>query len=92
VGASYADWVAFPTSVSGLGVGHGPVALFLTFLIVIFVGYLAVTRKDVEQIAEAPPPSARYQRGLLEESPYPARRREEQPRRTPEGFSGWDDR
>jgi hypothetical protein len=52
VGASFADHVAFPHSVGGLGVGHGPVALFLTFLIVIFVGYLQVTRKDVE---EAPP-------------------------------------
>src|SRR5215470_3063250 len=59
VGASYADWVAFPTSVGGLGVGHGPVALFLTFLIVIFVGYLTVTRKDVEELADVPTPPAR---------------------------------
>jgi hypothetical protein len=55
VGASFADYVAFPHSVGGLGAGHGPVALFLTFLIVIFVGYLTVTRKDVE----VAPPSAR---------------------------------
>jgi uncharacterized membrane-anchored protein len=59
VGASFADYVAFPHSVGGLGVGHGPVALFLTFLIVIFVGYLTVTRKDVEELADVPPPSAR---------------------------------
>jgi uncharacterized membrane-anchored protein len=44
VGASFADYVAFPHSVGGLGVGHGPVALFLTFLI-IFVGYLTVTAR-----------------------------------------------
>ena len=50
VGASFADYVAFPHSFGGLGVGHGPVALFLTFLIVIFVGYLAVNRKDVEEV------------------------------------------
>src|SRR5215472_4523318 len=43
VGASYADYVAFPKSVGGLGVGHGAVALFLTFLIVILVAYLQVT-------------------------------------------------
>jgi len=59
VGASFADYVAFPHSVGGLGVGHGPVALFLTFLIVIFVGYLTVTRKDVEELAGAPTRSAR---------------------------------
>ena len=131
VGASFADYVAFPHSVGGLGVGHGPVALFLTFLIVIFVGYLTVTRKDVEEIAEEAPPSARsrhrrgvppaaehrsmpprpphqdrdtgepayrprpgqppYQRGPFEESPYPARPRDEETRRPPEGFFAWDD-
>ena len=85
VGASFADYVAFPHSFGGLGVGHGPVALFLTFLIVIFVGYLQVTRKDVEEAppsarsghrrdmrpsAEYPPP---YQRGPYEEQSYPPR-------------------
>ena len=59
VGASFADYVAFPHSVGGLGVGHGPVALFLTFLIVIFVAYLTVTRKDVEELADVPTPPAR---------------------------------
>ena len=89
VGASFADYVAFPHSVGGLGVGHGPVALFLTFLIVIFVGYLAVTRKDVEEPAERAPRPARsghrrgmpppaeyrspYQRGPYEEQSYPPR-------------------
>jgi uncharacterized membrane-anchored protein len=65
-GASFADYVAFPHSVGGLGVGHGAVALFLTFLIVIFVGYLAVTRKDVEEVAGAMPPPARsrHRRGV----------------------------
>ena len=78
VGASFADYVAFPHSVGGLGVGHGPVALFLTFLIVIFVGYLTVTRKDVEEIAEEAPPSARsrHRRGVppaAEHRPMPPR-------------------
>jgi len=60
--------VAFPRSVGGLGVGHGPVALFLTFLIVIFVGYLAVTRKDVEEVAGAMPRPARsrHRRGVAQ--------------------------
>ena len=42
VGASFADYVAFPKSVGGLGVGHGPVALVLTFIIAALVAYLAV--------------------------------------------------
>jgi uncharacterized membrane-anchored protein len=55
VGASYADYVAFPKSVGGLGVGHGPVATALTIIIIGFVAYLAVTRKDVEEAPEEPP-------------------------------------
>src|SRR6516164_4877859 len=85
VGASFADYVAFPHSFGGLGVGHGQVALFLTFLIVIFVGYLTATRKDVE---EAPPPARSghrrgapsaaeyrppYRDGSFEEERYPPR-------------------
>ena len=85
VGASFADYVAFPHSFGGLGVGHGPVALFLTFLIVIFVGYLTVTRKDVE---EAPLPTrsghrrgapsaaeyrSPYRDGSFDEERYPPR-------------------
>ncbi len=59
VGASFADYVAFPQSVGGLNAGHGTVALFLTFLIVIFVGYVTVTRKDVEEVAEVTHSAAR---------------------------------
>jgi uncharacterized membrane-anchored protein len=60
VGASFADYVAFPRSAGGLDAGHGPVALFLTFLIVILVGYLTRSRIDVEdprQAAAAQDPS-----------------------------------
>src|SRR5579859_558649 len=53
VGASFADYVAFPRSVGGLAVGHGTVALVLTFMIIILVGYLVVTRKDVEDARQA---------------------------------------
>jgi hypothetical protein len=66
VGASYADYVAFPGSVGGLDAGHGPVALILTFMIIILVGYLAVTRKDVEdprQAAVAAGPARRRHAG-----------------------------
>ncbi len=48
LGATFADWVGKPQSVSGLGLGTGLVSLCLTILIVIFVGYLTVTRKDIK--------------------------------------------
>jgi hypothetical protein len=44
--------------VGGLGVGHGQVALVLTAVIAILVGYLAVTRKDVEDPRQAAAPVA----------------------------------
>lgn len=50
LGASFADWVGKPVSLSGLGVGTGVVSIFLTVLIVIFVGYMAISRKDVKNI------------------------------------------
>lgn len=53
LGASYADWLAFPRSAGGLGVGHGVVAVSLTIVIVALVGYLTITRKDVRNRAGA---------------------------------------
>jgi len=46
-GASFADWFG-KTSLGGLGLGDTKVALVLTILIIGFVGYLTVTRKDVK--------------------------------------------
>jgi uncharacterized membrane-anchored protein len=48
LGASYADWLGVPHRYGGVGLGRGLVALILTIVIVGFVAYLAVTRKDVE--------------------------------------------
>ena len=48
LGASFADWVGKPTSLSGLGVGDGTVALVLTCAIACLVGYLSITRRDVQ--------------------------------------------
>ena len=72
VGASFADYIAFPQSVGGLGVGHGPVALVLTVVIVIFVAYLAVTRKDVENPRQAASAgAARHRVGEPKRPGYP---------------------
>jgi uncharacterized membrane-anchored protein len=62
LGASFADWLGVPPS-HGLGLGRGPVALGLTFVIIGFVWYLAVTRRDVDrQFAGRRPKRARHRR------------------------------
>jgi uncharacterized membrane-anchored protein len=48
LGASYADWMGVPHSLGGLDFGRGPVAVGLTIPIILLVGYLAVSRTDVE--------------------------------------------
>jgi uncharacterized membrane-anchored protein len=72
IGASFADYVAFPKSVGGLGVGHGPVALVLTLIIVVLVAYLAKTRIDVEEVVNAPVVSAPQSRGSHRRGPAQA--------------------
>ena len=47
LGASFADWFAKPT-LGGLGLGDEKVSLVLTILIIIFVAYVTVTRKDMQ--------------------------------------------
>ncbi|MGH7234203.1 MAG: hypothetical protein ACREF7_02035, partial [Candidatus Saccharimonadales bacterium] len=49
LGASFADWTGKTQSVGGLGWGDGPVAAVLFLLIIIFVGYLQLTHKDVDR-------------------------------------------
>ena len=59
LGASFADWLAVPPSRGGLGLGYGVVSVSLTIVIVGFVGYLTVTRKDVrEETSSSNPRSA----------------------------------
>ncbi len=48
LGASFADWMGKPHSAGGLGLGTGTVSLGLTVLIIGFVSYLTVTRKDIK--------------------------------------------
>lgn len=49
LGASIADGLAKPKNVSGMDFGDGPVAIVLAALIALLVGYLAVTKKDVQR-------------------------------------------
>lgn len=46
LGASFADWMGKSHKLGGLGWGDGYVALGLTILILGFVGYMAITKKD----------------------------------------------
>ena len=52
LGASFADWLAVAHRQGGLGLGTGSVALALSALIALFVGYLAVSRRDIEGSGE----------------------------------------
>ncbi len=54
LGASYADWLGVPKSLGGLNFGRGTVAITLTVVIILWVGYLSMTRIDIE----AAPPRA----------------------------------
>ena len=64
LGASYADWLGVPHRYGGVGLGRGLVALILSVVIVGFVAYLAVTRKDVQpdETAQATRAPARHRR------------------------------
>lgn len=50
LGASFADWIAKPAEMGGLGCGAGSIGIVLTTLIVLFVGYLSITRMDAESV------------------------------------------
>ncbi|MER7273979.1 hypothetical protein ABT369_05975 [Dactylosporangium sp. NPDC000244] len=51
LGASFADWMGVSHERGGLGLGTGPVTAAWAVLIVVLVGYLAVTRADTEPTA-----------------------------------------
>jgi uncharacterized membrane-anchored protein len=52
LGASFADYLGRPHSLSGLGLGSGRVAVVVAVVVAILVGYLAVTRHDIQQPAD----------------------------------------
>jgi uncharacterized membrane-anchored protein len=54
-GASFADWMGVPRGLSGLNWGRGTVSVGLTLLILALVGYISVTRVDVERDVAARP-------------------------------------
>jgi uncharacterized membrane-anchored protein len=59
LGASFADWLAWPPSAGGLGLGHGVVSLVSTLIIVSLVAYLAASGQDVMVRSAGPEQPAR---------------------------------
>jgi uncharacterized membrane-anchored protein len=49
LGASFADWLAGPRILGGIGLGYGLISMTLAVLIVGFVAYLTLTRKDIRE-------------------------------------------
>jgi len=58
LGASFADWLAWPPGAGGLGLGHGTVSLVSTLIIIGLVAYMALTGKAVMVRAPGPHPPA----------------------------------
>ena len=54
LGASFADYFGRPRALSGIGFGSGRVAVIVTIAVAILVGYLAVTRRDVQPTRVGP--------------------------------------
>jgi uncharacterized membrane-anchored protein len=57
LGASFADWFSKPRAITGLDYGDGPTAAVLLVLILVLVGYTAVSRYDIQRPAAAPSPA-----------------------------------
>jgi uncharacterized membrane-anchored protein len=69
LGASFADWLDNTRKLSGLALGAGPVAVGLAVLVVVLVGYLALTRVDVQHepglVAPDEPPEPPVPAGVV---------------------------
>jgi uncharacterized membrane-anchored protein len=48
LGASFADYFSKPHSLSGVNYGDATVALITTLIVAVLVGYLTVTRSDIQ--------------------------------------------
>jgi uncharacterized membrane-anchored protein len=53
LGASFADYFSKPHSLSGTDYGDATVALITTIIVAVLVGYLSVTRHDIQRPEEA---------------------------------------
>ncbi len=49
LGASFADWMGRTPNLGGIGFGTGHTSIILTILILLFVGYFAITKQDIKK-------------------------------------------
>ena len=49
LGASFADYISKPSSLTGLGFGNGPTALVFAVITFVLVSYLAIARPDIQR-------------------------------------------
>jgi uncharacterized membrane-anchored protein len=54
LGASFADYISKPRSISGIAFGDGPTSTVLIAAVIAGVVYLAITRRDIQPPAGAP--------------------------------------
>ena len=54
LGASFADYISKPHSLSGINFGDGPTAIVFAVAVVVLVSYLAVARPDIQEPSELP--------------------------------------
>lgn len=74
LGASFADWLGKPHSLSGVGLGDGPVAGVATVIIVVLVGYVTVRRTASSPKVRCPAGVAGEPFQLLAQPHRPGRR------------------
>ena len=55
LGASFADYFSKPHSLSGANYGDATVALITTIIVAVLVGYLSVTRRDIQRPEQQEP-------------------------------------
>ena len=71
LGASFADYFSKPHSLSGANYGDGPVSAVCLAVLVVLVGYLAITRSDI-QLPEAAQRPVRQPEVAGQPAPAPA--------------------
>jgi uncharacterized membrane-anchored protein len=67
LGASFADWISKPSSLTGIGFGNGPTAVVFALATFLLVSYLAIARPDIQRLVGPAPEDRRS------ESPTPER-------------------
>ncbi len=55
LGASFADYFSKPHSLSGANYGDATVAVITTIIVAVLVGYLSVTRRDIQRPEQQEP-------------------------------------